>query len=165
MVRKVGSLSVEIHRSGWVLMGVLVAFGCKDLGWRYGWAGGLLVVGSLLAHELAHVAAARWLGVPVYGIGIKIMGAYTRRRYASRPGHDALIAAAGPLASLVLVLATVLIPKVGLWVAVWNACVVMLNVLPVPGSDGERIVRSLFWPEKEKYQVVAEKAEGLARAA
>lgn len=165
MTRRIGPGFVEIHRSGWVLMGVLVLFGCKDLGWRYGAAGGLLVIASLLVHELAHVAVARRLGVPVYGIGIKLMGAYTRRRYARRPEQDALIAAAGPAASLALVLATAMIPKVGLWVAVWNMCIVLLNVLPVPGSDGERIVRSLFWPEMEKYRAAAKQEEGLARVA
>src|SRR5260370_21759384 len=93
-------ISFTVHRSGWLLMEVLFAVGCKDLGFRNGVLGGVLLVVSLLVHELAHAAAASLFGVKVHGIGIRFIGAYTRRKYASRRTHDVFIAAAGPLSSL-----------------------------------------------------------------
>ena len=168
MTRVAAPVSLTIERSGMVLIVVLVALGWKDLGLARGIAGGLLVVASLLVHELAHTFAARYFGVAVHGIGIQFTGAYTRRKYASRPQQDAMIAAAGPVASVVVVFAAAAIPKVGLWVAAWNICIVALNLLPIAGTDGHRILRSLFWPDAEIYKarpVYAEVVEVLRDAA
>lgn len=140
-----------VHRSGWVLIGVLVAFGWRDLGLEKGVLGGLLVTLSLVIHELAHTVVARLFSVPVHGIGIKFVGAYTYRRYASRPLHDVLIAGAGPAASLVLTLVSFFVPKVGIWLAEWNFGIAFINVLPLPGTDGYRILKTIFRPDVTIY--------------
>lgn len=157
-VAKYGSrISFTIHRSGWLLIAVFAALGWRDLGLRNGAIGALLVVVSLLLHELAHTAAARLLQVPVHGIGLKLVGAYTHRKYASRPLHDVLIAASGPLASLILMFASFFLtrlgctPKVAVWLAEWNFSIAFINILPIPGTDGFRMLKSMFWPDAAVY--------------
>jgi Zn-dependent protease len=150
-------ISVTIHRSGWLLIAVFLGFGYRDLGLRNGVVGGLLVVVSLLLHELAHTATAKLFRVPVHGIGLKLVGAYTHRKFATRPLHDVLIAASGPLASLVLTFASFFLqrlgfePKVGVWLAEWNFSIAFINLLPIPGTDGYRMLKSMFWPDAAVY--------------
>lgn len=145
-------LTFTVHRSGWVLIAVLMAFGWRDLGLEKGILGGLLVTICLIIHELAHTVVAWFLGVQVHGIGIKFKGAYTFRRYASRRLHDVLIAAAGPFASLVLMFASFFVPRVGVWLAEWNCGIVVVNLIPFPGTDGYRILKTMFWPDVSIYQ-------------
>ena len=153
MSRTGSRISFTMHRSGWLLIAALTAIGIRDLGFPNGVIGGLLVVASLLLHELAHATAAALFDVPVYSIGIKFVGAYTHRKYARRPLHDVLIAAAGPLASLFLTAASFFVPKVGVWLAEWNFGIVFLNLLPFPGTDGYRILKTLFRPDAAVYQM------------
>ena len=145
-------ITFTIHRSGWVLIAVLMAFGWRDLGLEKGIVGGLLVTVSLIIHELAHTVVALLLAVPVHGIGVRFKGAYTFRRYASRRLHDVLIAGAGPFASLVLMFASFFVPKVGVWLAEWNCGIVVVNLLPFPGTDGYRILKTIFFPDVSIYQ-------------
>jgi Zn-dependent protease len=51
-----------------------------------------------------------------------------------------------------LTLACFFIPKAGVWLAEWNFGIVVLNLLPVPGTDGYRILKTLFWPDAAVYQ-------------
>ena len=144
-------VSFTMHRSGWVLIAVLIGFGYRDLGLEKGILGGLLVTLSLVVHELAHVLVASFFAVPVHGIGIKFKGAYTFRKYANRRLHDVLIAAAGPFANLVLMFASFFVPRVGVWLAEWNCGIALMNLLPLPGTDGYRIVKTMFWPDSSIY--------------
>jgi Zn-dependent protease len=144
-------ISFTIHVSGWLPVAALIALGIRDLGVSNGMLSGALVVASMLLHELAHTCAALLFRVPVHGIGIKLVGAYTHRKYASLPMHDVLIAAAGPAANLILTVAFLFVPKAGAWLAEWNFGIVVLNLLPFPGSDGYRIVKTLFWPDAAIY--------------
>jgi hypothetical protein len=95
-------ISFTVHRSAWLVIAVFIAFGFRDLGFPNGVLGGFLIVVSLLIHEPGHATAAVLFDVPVYGIGLNFVGAYIHRKYASRPIHDVIIAASGPLASLFL---------------------------------------------------------------
>jgi len=144
-------VTFTIHRSGWVLIAVFMAFGWRDLGLREGIVGGLLVTLSLVIHELAHTFVARLLAVQVHGIGLKFVGAYTFRRHANRRLHDVMIAAAGPLASLLLTLASFYVPRMGIWLAEWNFGIALMNLLPFPGTDGYRILKTIFWPDLSVY--------------
>jgi len=144
-------VSFTIHPSGWLLIAIFIAFGYRDLGLEKGIAGGLLVTLCLVIHELAHVAVAFLFAVPVHGVGIKFKGAYTFRRYAGRRWHDVLIAAAGPFANLVLMFASFFVPKLGIWLAEWNCGIALINLLPLPGSDGYRILKTIFRPDMSIY--------------
>src|SRR5215469_10664704 len=144
-------ITFTVHPSGWVLIALFIAFGWRDLGLRMGILGGLLVTLCLVIHELAHTIVAQLFAVPVHGIGIKFKGAYTHRRYASRRLHDVVIAAAGPLSNLVLMLASFFVPRIGVWLAEWNFGIAFVNLLPLPGTDGYRILKTIFWPDTSIY--------------
>jgi Zn-dependent protease len=164
MARNRSQFSIRIHRSGWLLIAVFIAFGVRDLGLRNGVMGALMVVVSLLLHEVAHTATAVVFHVPVHGIGLKLLGAYTHRKYASRPLHDVLIAASGPLASLVLTYLSFFLPrvgfdfKVGVWLAEWNFSIAVINLVPFPGTDGYRMLKSMLWPDAAVYAARAANA-------
>ena len=152
MARTHRRISFTIHPSGWLVIAVFFAFAFRDLGFANGVLGGALFVVSLLIHELGHATAAVIFDVPVYRIGLKFIGAYTYRKHASRPIHDVIITACGPLASLLMVVASLFVPKVGVWLAEWNAALVVLNLIPLRGTDGYRILKTLFRPDAAIYQ-------------
>lgn len=139
-------ISFVIHRLGWLLIAGIMFCGYRDLGFREGLVGSVLVILSILVHELAHVLAAMILKVPVYEVGISFVGAYTRRKPANCRLHEAAIASAGPIASLASVIILFFIPAIGSWLAAWNLAIAVLNIIPFPGTDGHRIVNSIFCP-------------------
>ena len=132
-------------------------------------AAGVVVVllGSMVAHELAHSIAARRYGlsVPVtVGLfgglrhGRALQPGSTAEQELPSPGAQWRVAAAGPLTSLALGLvsaaAAVIFSTLGaglLVVAVataaaWiNGLLAVANLIPGAGLDGGRIVRALAW--------------------
>src|SRR2546429_5423645 len=63
----------------------------------------VLFFGSVLVHELAHAVVSRARGIRVQDITLFPFGGATRARVESRgPGDEFLIAAVGPLASLLV---------------------------------------------------------------
>lgn len=116
---------------------------------------GAIVLGSLLAHELAHGLVARLHGYEVDGVVLGLAGGVVA--YSGEvpvPAVEVRIAAAGPFASgslaCVLVVAHALVPAAGLlpdlllvgaWVNVANGAV---NLLPLPSLDGARIAAALL---------------------
>ena len=145
-------ISFTVHPSGWFLIAVLIGFGWRDLGLGKGILAGLLVTLCLVIHELAHVLAASFFSVPVQRVGIKFKGAYTFRKYARRRMHDIMIAAAGPLANLLLMYLSFFIPKIGNFLAEWNCGIAVMNLLPLPGTDGFRIVKTIFRADRSIYE-------------
>jgi Zn-dependent protease len=152
MARTNARIPFTVHRSGGLLIAIVVALAIKDLGFANGVLAGLLVIASLLVHELAHATAALLFDVPVYRIGIKFVGAYIHRKHARRPAHDVIIAACGPLSSLLLTAGCFFLPTFGVWLAEWNFGIALLNLLPLPGTDGYRILKTLFRPNMAVYQ-------------
>jgi len=152
MARTNARIPFTVHRSGWLLIAIVVALAIKDLGFLDGVVAGLLVIASLLVHELAHATAALLFDVPVHRIGIKFVGAYIHRKHARRPVHDVIIAACGPLSSLLLTGACFFLPNIGVWLAEWNFGIALLNLIPFPGTDGYRILKTLFRPNMAIYQ-------------
>jgi len=127
----------------------------------------IVLLASMAGHELAHSIAARRYGLDV-PVTVGLFGGM-RHGQAQRPGSSAepelpspaaqwRVAAAGPLTSLVLGLASVaaafILSTVGgglLVVAVaaaaaWiNGLLAVANLVPGAGLDGGRIVRALAW--------------------
>lgn len=111
---------------------------------------------SILAHELAHAAAARSFGYPVRSIVLWVLGGFTvyERRDVS-PGREAVIAAAGPATTLVLAAACWWASRVTgtdgtvgvlLWSLAWgNAFMGVYNLLPGLPLDGGAILKSAVW--------------------
>lgn len=139
----------------------------------------LSLVGLTLWHELGHLIAARWLGVPIVNVYIGLGPELWRREMRQSPNlvlraiplgmsiaipsrrdnagnlhrpyaHDFWIAAAGPLASLLL---TLLLFAIARWlpmpyewayglvgVGLLSTAVALLNLLPLPGLDGGHLL-------------------------
>jgi Zn-dependent protease len=87
---------------------------------------------------------ARLLWVPVREFGLKLAGAYTHRAYATRRRDEILIAASGPLMNLLLVVPLIFVPHLGPQLATCNLLLGVINLLPLPSSDGLRILRNLW---------------------
>ena len=110
----------------------------------------------VLAHELGHTAMALALGSPVRRVVIFLLGGISEiERDPRRPRDELLIAAAGPLVSVVLSAVlfgaytqvehrTMIGVLLGLlWSS--NVIVVVFNLLPGLPLDGGRILRATIW--------------------
>jgi Zn-dependent protease len=109
--------------------------------WFFPFIHGLFMgLAAMLLHEAAHLLAALALGVRVKKVGLKWnKGIYTVRE-AGPPGKNVLIAFAGPLMNIVLILLWRWSPTLGLA----NFCYALANLVPIEGSDGSRIIQCLI---------------------
>jgi Zn-dependent protease len=135
-----------MHRTGWFLVLVCVVLGVRMGGWRLGLPEAALFLASLILHEGGHILAAAALKVPVREFGMEMRGTYIRRAFATRRRDEILIAASGPFVNLLLVVPLLFIPRLGLQLALCNLMLAVINLLPLPASDGLRILRNLFGP-------------------
>jgi Zn-dependent protease len=133
----------RMHKTGWVMLGLCCMMGAAFCGWRVGIVEGMLVIASLLLHEVGHMSAAIMLGVPVREFGLSWRGAYNRRAYASRRRDEIFISFAGPLTNLFLALPMLFLPVIGTQLALCNLLLCIVNLLPIPSSDGLRILRNI----------------------
>lgn len=135
-----------MHRTGWFLVLLCVVLGVRVGGWQLGLPTGALFLASLLLHEAGHLLAAALLKVPVREFGLELRGTYLRRSHATRRRDEILIAASGPLMNLLVVVPLIFIPRLGLQLALCNFLIGVINLLPLPSSDGLRILRNLSGP-------------------
>jgi Zn-dependent protease/CBS domain-containing protein len=127
--------------------------------WVAGACGAVLLLASLLAHELAHAVVARRMGVNVGDVTLWLFGGVTTLQgEAKTPKAAFRIAFAGPATSLVLsaafaglavALGTLRVATIAVSVAWWLAAVNLLlglfNLLPGAPLDGGRLVRAYLW--------------------
>ncbi|HXG40993.1 MAG TPA: site-2 protease family protein, partial [Candidatus Limnocylindrales bacterium] len=128
--------------------------------WAIGAASAAGLLGSILVHELAHGLVARRRGITTSGLTLYFFGGSASLELeADRPGDEAAIAIAGPLASLGLAVAAVVVaqaatavgPLLGpvadtaLVLAGLNALVGLMNLVPAYPFDGGRVVRAVAW--------------------
>jgi Zn-dependent protease len=85
---------------------------------------------------------AAMVGVPVREFGLCLRGAYNVRGTPRRRRDEVLISAAGPLTNLLLI-STLVVPLIGPQLAFCNLVLCVMNLLPLPSSDGLRILRAL----------------------
>jgi Zn-dependent protease len=137
------TIPFRMHQAGWILIAICVVIGIAIDGWRLGIVFGFFMVASLLLHEAGHILAAAFLGVRVHEFGLRMAGAYIRRAYASSPQDEVFIATAGPLMNVCLILPLSFIPVLGQQLALCNLALGLVNLLPLPSSDGLRILRAL----------------------
>ncbi len=125
---------------------------------------------SILLHELGHAFTARARGVQVRGVELWFFGGFTyMEREPSDPRTDLLIAAAGPLVTLVIAALAFLAgaassstsrffdavahgqggigagAAVLSYLAFINAVLLVFNLVPGLPLDGGRIARALIW--------------------
>lgn len=127
----------------------------RPLYWVVGAALAGLFFASVLAHELSHALVARRFGIRVRDITLFIFGgAASLESDTRRPRDEALIAAAGPLVSIVIGAALYAISvvigqeQVAALIgrlAFLNISLGVFNLIPGFPMDGGRILRALLW--------------------
>ncbi len=115
----------------------------------------VLLLVSVLLHELAHAAAALRLGMPVTEIVATVWGGHTQfEDDAPTPGRSAVVAVVGPLANAALALVGVLALTVVddgvarlllIALVATNALVAAFNLAPGLPLDGGRVVEAAVW--------------------
>ncbi|MFE2611736.1 site-2 protease family protein [Streptomyces mirabilis] len=123
-----------------------------------GVVGALLLLMSLVVHEMAHALTARRAGIPVRDVTLWALGGLTRMDRPATAGAACAVAVSGPFASL-------LIGAIGVGVAAgveaslgWRVAVAVLgwlggvnlllgvfNLLPAAPLDGGRVLQALLW--------------------
>jgi Zn-dependent protease len=159
---RVLGVPVRLDLSWFVGLGVVVALsrelwapalsGAAALGWSLLFAVGFFA--CVLVHELAHALAARAVGVATTEIRLFVFGGVARiAGEPADPGAEALVAMAGPLASVTL---AGLLDLAGwrvagpagdllAWLSLGNLVVATFNLLPGFPLDGGRVARALVW--------------------
>jgi Zn-dependent protease len=126
---------------------------------------------SLIIHELGHALVARRNGLGVVGIDLWAFGGITRTSgLVEGPGTEFRVAAAGPLATLAVILACIVagalltntghffevaVGKSGVratpalvwlsWVGTINALVLIFNLVPAFPLDGGQLAHATIW--------------------
>lgn len=116
----------------------------------------VLLLISVLVHELAHALTAKIYGWPTQKIVLNLWGGHTQfESFTATPGRSVLVALAGPAANFVLaagawlVLSTAamgsiaeILTNIFMWA---NLLIAIFNVLPGLPLDGGRLVESAVW--------------------
>ncbi len=168
-IGRIAGIEISVHVS-WIIVFALVAwsnavgyFPERFPGWRnieYSLAGiisSLLLFVSVLLHELAHAFVARRRGLEVAGITLFIFGGVATLKGEPREaGDEFAIAVVGPLASLAIAAACLLLRAAfGLaydpieatltYLAEVNLMLALFNLLPGFPLDGGRVFRAIVW--------------------
>ncbi len=127
-------------------------------GAAYGLAAGLalMLLGSVLLHELAHCVVARAFGLPVRSITVTLLSGRTEiTEPPQTPAREYAVAVSGPMVSLLLTaigaatLHAFASGSVGREVCInltiTNGAITVLNLLPGLPLDGGRVLRSVLW--------------------
>jgi Zn-dependent protease/predicted transcriptional regulator len=143
----------------------------SGLVWGLSIAAGLLLLVSILAHELAHALVARGFGIQVRSITLFIFGGVTDiERDPSSPRAEALMALVGPLTSLIIGFVCIaavsgmtqgwqndlneptrVLQQLGpggtllAWLGPLNIVLGLFNLVPGFPLDGGRVLRAAIW--------------------
>ncbi len=132
--------------------------------WVIGIITSLLFFASVVAHELAHSLVGRANGIPVKSITLFIFGGISlMTREATKAKAELLMAAAGPVCSLVIgglfgllwfFIQSVVEPLAAMafWLAYVNLMLAAFNLIPGFPLDGGRVFRSLLWRVTGNYR-------------
>lgn len=165
---------VRVHKS-WLFIGILLIWTLaktvfpqmipgleKDVYWRMGGIGLVLIILSILAHEVAHAVIAQHYGMPIAGITLFVFGGVAEMKGPpSHPKGEFLMAVAGPLMSAILGIffwangvfyenslsggvpspVTAMLAYLGYL----NILLAVFNMVPAFPLDGGRALRAALW--------------------
>jgi Zn-dependent protease len=147
----------------WTLAAVVFPVNYEGLGWvsyvGMGIFGALGLFASIVLHEMGHSFVARHYQVPIKGITLFIFGGVAEMEREPRTAKDEfLVAIAGPVVSLLIVVVTFVLAILGnamrwpiaitgvlSYLASINLLVVIFNMVPAFPLDGGRVLRSALW--------------------
>ncbi|MHB8576976.1 MAG: M50 family metallopeptidase, partial [Dehalococcoidia bacterium] len=141
---------------GWKIYPDILPADSAPVHWSLALATSLIFFASILLHELGHALLARRFGIPVGGITLFLLGGVAQiTQEVRRPSRELLIAAAGPLVSILLGV-VFLVPALAShkhgpiavmcsWAGLMNLSVGIFNLLPGFPMDGGRIFRAAVW--------------------
>ena len=134
----------------------------EDLGWFFGYVGLLFVF--VIMHEFGHALTARRFGVTTRDVIISPIGGVARlENLPSKPQQELLIAIAGPMVNVVLVIFFIIVQllnkhhilpqgeRINLiaspadfigYLLVMNGILVVFNMIPAFPMDGGRVLRA-----------------------
>lgn len=146
---KLLAIGSKLVKSAKIVKAGLVAASVLAYSWLFSWQFALILIASLVIHELGHVWAMRTIGIPTRGFYlIPFVGgaAVPERAFQSRM-EEQFVALAGPvfgLAQAALFYAAFLAGAGGLFgaIAAWVAVLNLFNMIPITPLDGGRIVKS-----------------------
>jgi Zn-dependent protease/CBS domain-containing protein len=135
----------------------------------------VLFFASLLLHELGHAVVARREGMEISGITLWLFGGVSRfKGMFPSAGAEFRIAIAGPLVTLVIGGALVLVGSsvsfpsavdgVVVWLGVVNLFLLGFNLLPAFPLDGGRVLRSILWKIRGDFGWATSVAGAVGRA-
>ena len=165
---RIGSISgVDVYvRASWLLIAAVIAVllaprveevepGLGALKYAAGVAFAVLLYLSVLLHEMSHALMAKHFGLPVRSISLQFLGGMTEiDGEAATPGQEFKIAVVGPLTSIGVGAAALLLALVapdGLTrtaiqgLAGANLIIGVLNLVPGLPLDGGRVLRAAVW--------------------
>ena len=150
----------------WVVAGVLITYSVAPV-FSYPFSPGLphyamsaaaavLLAASVLAHGLGHSVVSLGLGIPIRRVTLFLFGGLAEmEREPTTPAGEYLVAVAGPLVSVFLagfsgVVAAYApdrgaVARLAMYLAVTNAVLAVLNLLPGLPLDGGRVLRAVVW--------------------
>ena len=166
---KIAGIPIDVHAS-WLAVYALITWTLAigyfphvlpDLApaayWMHGLVAALLLFVSVLVHELAHSVVARRYGLVVRGITLHIFGGVSHLEdEPPAPRAEAVIAAAGPLASFAIAAALWALSRAELvatgsagaitgYLLTVNVLVGVFNLIPGFPLDGGRLLRAALW--------------------
>lgn len=127
--------------------------------WSAGLVGAVVLLSSLLAHELTHAIVARRNGISVKGVQLWLLGGVARLSDEPTSPRTAFwVAASGPLTSFALTVvfacaavvlrtsfASDVVVAVAWWLSSANLILAAFNMLPAAPLDGGRVLRAVLW--------------------
>lgn len=168
---RIAGIDLRVHYSWLIILGLLawsLAVGtfpqsfpnwAPETYWAVAGLASLLLLVSILLHELSHALVARAYGLRVHDITLFLFGGATHTEgEASRPRVEFWVALVGPLTSLALaglcfgpMLAVgalqISLPLYALlgYLAWVNLALALFNLLPAFPLDGGRLLRATLW--------------------
>jgi len=173
----VKGIEIELHLSTLLIVG-LVGFYAAQLYYSFtgvfdiismiivGLINGLIILGSIIAHELLHSIVSLRHGLNVSKIELYMFGGVSNiEEEPKTPRSETIISGAGPAASLligIIFLTLYFIPTLGfgfslppiLGVTLWysgisNTGLGIFNLIPAFPMDGGRVLRAYLWKRRD----------------
>lgn len=201
---RIGRLfGIDIHIDGsWIFIFLLVTWSLatglfplwhpewtKTMNWTVAVIASLLFFVSILLHELSHSLVAKARGLPVRRITLFLFGGVSNlEREPATPNTEFLMAAVGPLTSILLGMIFTALGTMGvvgpdaifsnpqqaisqlgpvstllLWLGPVNIFLGLFNLIPGFPLDGGRILRSILWKMSGNLQKATSWAAGVGR--